>query len=113
MMTNIKKTYLCQLSDEKQKLILKWIGSISTEKVDPELYKDKKISELDTFLHFYSDDGSQIKEIDLSDLLENYERKISHVEYQTFESWIWDMNRCGLVVLKRAVNWDFNKRRRR
>ena len=29
-----------------------------------------------------------------------YERKIDHTEYPTFEDWMWDMNRMGLVIEK-------------
>lgn len=60
-------------------------------------------------MHFISDDGSKIQEIPLSDLLENYESRISHTEYETFEGWIWDMNQCDLIKLSDLIKAENQK----
>ena len=49
--------------------------------------------------HFYRvDSGNETRIMGSKVLKRYYESEIDHNEYATFDEWLWDMQRCGLVT---------------
>lgn len=49
--------------------------------------------------HFYKVDfGNETRIMGGKVLKRYYETEIDHAEYDSFESWLWDMRRCGLIT---------------
>lgn len=47
---------------------------------------------------YWVDFGNETRIMGGKVLKRYYEDNIDHAEYPDFESWLWDMTRCGLVT---------------